>query len=79
MLKEIEIKICDYLKDKKSRFILPIHDEVCVEVPPEEEDTVPITIKRMMEDVSDVIPYVPVVSDVECTSTTWADKKDVYL
>lgn len=27
MLKEIEIKICDYLKDKKSRFILPIHDK----------------------------------------------------
>lgn len=53
--------------------------EVCIEIAPEEEDTVPITIKRMMEDVSDVIPYVPVVSDVECTSTTWADKKDVYL
>lgn len=25
-LKEVEIKICEYLKDKKSRFILPIHD-----------------------------------------------------
>lgn len=30
MLKEIEIKIDAYLKDKKSRFILPIHDrQIC--------------------------------------------------
>lgn len=29
-LKEVEIKICDYLKDKKSRLILPIHDrQIC--------------------------------------------------
>lgn len=27
MLKEVEIKVCEYLKDKKSRFILPIHDK----------------------------------------------------
>lgn len=79
MLKEVEIKICDFLKDKKSRFILPIHDEVCIEVSPDEEDFVPIKIKQMMEDVNDIIPYVPIVSEVEATSTTWADKKDVYL
>ena len=30
-LKEAEIKIYEYLKDKKSRFILPIHDELAIE------------------------------------------------
>lgn len=79
MLKEVEIKICDYLKNKKSRFILPIHDELCIEVAPDEENEVPLAIKTMMEDVKDIIPYVPIVSEIECTSTTWADKKEVYL
>jgi DNA polymerase-1 len=78
-LKEVEIKICDYLKDKKSRFILPIHDEIAIEVHPDEESYVPKTIKGFMEEVGDVIKWVPMVSEVEMTETSWADKKEVEL
>lgn len=77
MLKEIEIKVCDYLKDKKSRFILPIHDELCIEVAPEEESFVPKKIKEIMEDVRDVVPYLPIVAEVEMTKTNWSEKKEV--
>lgn len=79
MLKEVEIKVCEYLKDKKSRFILPIHDELCIEVAPEEEEFVPRKIKEIMEDVKDVIPYLPIVSEVEMTKTNWSEKKEVYF
>ena len=78
-LKEVEIKICDYLKNKKSRFILPIHDELAIEVAPGEENEVPKKIKEFMESVNDVIKWIPMVAEVEMTKTNWADKKGVDL
>lgn len=78
-LKEAEIKIYEYLKDKKSRFILPIHDELAIEVHPDEESFVPKKIKEFMEGCNDVIKYVPMMVEFEKTSTTWADKKEVEL
>ena len=78
-LKEVEIKICDYLKDKKSRFILPIHDELALEVAPDEENEVPKKIKEIMESVGDVIKCVPMISEVEMSDTSWADKKEVKI
>ena len=50
-LKEAEIELQEYLKDKKSRFILPIHDEIAVEVHPDEESYVPKKLKEIMEDI----------------------------
>lgn len=79
MLKEVEIELCEYLKDKKSRFILPIHDELCIEVAPDEESFVPKKIKEIMENVKDVIPYLPIVAEVEMTKTNWSEKKEVYF
>jgi len=79
MLKEVEIKVCEYLKDKKSRFILPIHDELAIEVAKDEVDFVPRKIKEIMEDVKDKVPYLPIVADVEKTTTNWADKEEVYF
>lgn len=79
MLKEIEIKIDDYLKDKKSRFILPIHDELAIEVHPDEVDFVPKEIKHIMESEEDVMPYVPIVCEVEATETNWAAKTGVEV
>lgn len=79
MLKEIEIRIDDYLKGKKSRFILPIHDELAIEIAPEEESFVPHAIKKIMESEEDVMPYVPIVCEVEATDTTWADKSGVEV
>ena len=78
-LKEVEIKICEYLKDKKSRFILPIHDELAIEVAPDEESYVPRDIKEMMESIGNTIKYVPMVAEVEATDTNWASKKEVEL
>lgn len=78
-LKEVEIKICEYLKDKKSRFILPIHDELALEVHPDEEDEVPKKVKELMESVGDVIKWVPMVAEVEMTDTNWAEKHEVKL
>lgn len=78
-LKEVEIKICDYLKDKKSRFILPIHDEIAIEVHPDEESYVPKHIKGLMEQVGDVIKWCPMVSEVEMTESNWANKTEVEV
>ena len=78
-LKEVEIKICEYLKDKKSRFILPIHDELALEIAPEEEDEVPKKIKEFMESVGDVLKCCPMISEVEMSDTCWAEKKEVKL
>lgn len=79
LLKEAEIKICDYLKDKKSRFILPIHDEIAVEIHPDEENEVPKKLKEFMEGISSTIKWVPMVSEVEMSETSWADKHDVEV
>lgn len=78
-LKEAEIEIQEYLKDKKSRLILPVHDELIFEVVPEEEDEVPIKVKEIMEKIGKVLKYIPMVSEVEMTETNWADKKEVEL
>ena len=78
-LKEAEIEIQEYLKDKKSRLILPVHDELIFEVVPEEEDEVPIRIKEIMEKIGEVLKYIPMVSELEMTETDWSNKKEVEL
>ena len=78
-LKEAEIKICEYLKDKKSRFILPIHDEIAVEVHPDEESYVPKKLKEILEACGEVIKYCPMVCEVEMTTSNWAEKKEVTV
>lgn len=72
-LKESEIRICKYLKDKKSKFIMAIHDELCIEVAKGEEYIIPV-IREFMECMSDKMPYVPIVCDIEYTTTNWAEK-----
>ncbi len=79
MLKEVEIRVCEYLKDKKSRFILPIHDELGIEVADDEKDFVPQKVKEIMEDVKDKIPYIPIIAEAECTTTNWKEKHPVYF
>lgn len=78
-LKEAEIEIYEYLKDKKSRMILPIHDEVVFEVAPEEESFVPKKVKEIMEKIGVVIDRVPMVAEVEMSDTYWSEKKEVDL
>ena len=58
---------------------MPIHDELAIEVAPEEESYVPKVIKEMLEACGDVIKYVPMVVEVEATDTHWSEKKEVEL
>lgn len=45
----------------------------------DEENFVPREIERIMEDVKDKVPYLPIVAEVEMTTTNWAEKKPVYF
>ena len=53
-----------------------IHDELSFEFFKGEEFLIPL-IKQIMEDVDWMV--VPVVSDLEITTTNWADKKEVHF
>lgn len=53
--------------------------ELAFEVHPDEESFVPRKIKELMESITDIIKEVPMVSEVEMTDTTWADKKEVEV
>lgn len=77
MLKEKMIEIDQFLVsgNHQTRMIMCIHDEIQFEVPEGEDFLVPI-IKAMMEDTQDIT--VPIVAEVEFTSTNWAGKKKVH-
>ena len=77
MVKLFEIKVYDYIKKNnlKSRLVLPIHDELCVSVPLDEMFVIK-EVKRIMEDVTDVIKSIPMIAEPEVSFTTWADKKE---
>ena len=70
-----ELKLDKLLKGKKSKFILPIHDEVMVLLHKDEEYLIP-QIKAIMQDTRDVMPYIPMISDIEIAKENWADKED---
>ena len=78
MIKIAELKIDKLLKDKKSKFVLPIHDEVMILLANGEEYLIP-QIKAIMEDTYDVMPWLPMVSDVEIATKNWADKQDYKI
>ncbi|HLO12786.1 MAG TPA: DNA polymerase [Pseudoneobacillus sp.] len=74
MLKQ---KICEadaLLLDHKSRFQMNIHDEMSFEIWDGEEFLIP-KLKAIMEEFEWV--NVPIVADLEVTTTTWADKYEI--
>lgn len=75
-IKEAIILIHDYLKDKKSRMLLPVHDELQFEIFKGEEWIIP-DLLRIMESVFEDWCLVPVVCDAEYTETNWAEKQAV--
>lgn len=75
LMKIAEINIDEYLKDKKSKFVLPIHDEVVVYVAKGEEYVIN-EIKAIMEDVTDVVRTIPMVAEPEISTSTWAEKEE---
>ena len=74
LLKQKEIVISDYLKDYPTvKFVLPIHDELMFSIPDDQMDIIP-TLHKMLQDVPE-IPWVPMLSEIEVSSTNWADKE----
>ena len=80
MVKTFEIKVWEYLtKNKlKSRLVLPIHDELMVSVAKDEMFVIK-EVKRIMEDVTDVIKSIPMISEPEMSETNWAEKKEYVI
>ena len=73
MLKEKMILIDKYILDNKlkMRMVLCVHDELIFDIPNGEEHHIN-TIREMMEYAPNI--SVPIVAEVERTTTTWADK-----
>ena len=74
MLKHKIFEVDKLLLPYRSRFQMNIHDELSFEIYNGEEFLIPV-IKQIMEDVDWMT--IPVVADVEKTTTNWADKEDV--
>ena len=73
MLKDGIIKIDKLLQGYKSRFIMNIHDELMFEIWKGEELLIPEILKIMQ---GHDWHYVPIVSDVEIATDTWATKEE---
>ena len=80
MIKTFEINIYKFIRENnlKIKMVLPIHDELIFLVPKGEEKYVK-QLKQMMEDTYDVIKNIPMVSDVEMSTTNWAEKVDYEI
>ena len=74
ILNERIIKTHEYLKTKKSRILLQVHDEIICEIPNEEIREVPHEIQRLLEENS---LGIPLKVDVEVCDPSWATKKDL--
>jgi DNA polymerase I len=76
-LKEAIIRLDAYLKDKRTKMVIPIHDEIQFDLHKEEEWVIPELLKIMQETFDWAL--VPVTAGVEETFTCWADKKEKVL
>lgn len=74
MLKEKIVEVDRLLMPYKSRFQMNIHDEMSFEIVDGEEFLIPL-LKQIMEQVDWMT--VPVVADVEVTTTNWAAKESI--
>lgn len=80
MVKLFEINVHKYLKENnlKSKMVLPIHDEIMLLVHKDEMFVIK-EVKRIMEDVTDVIKNIPMISEPEISYTTWAEKVEYEI
>lgn len=74
-LKEAIIRLDAYLKDKRTKMVIPIHDEIQFDLHKEEEWVIPELLK-IMQDTFDWC-LVPVTAGVEISYTNWKDKKEM--
>ena len=80
MVKIFEINVHNYLKRNrlKSKMVLPIHDEIMLLVHKDEMFVIE-EVKRIMEDVGDVIKNIPMISEPEISKTNWAEKEEYIV
>lgn len=71
-LKQKMIEADAFLEPYKSSIVISIHDEIVYSMPDNELFLIPY-IKRIMEDLPN--SPVPIVSEVEVTKTSWANKE----
>jgi DNA polymerase-1 len=74
-LKRAIIELDEYLMDKKTNMVIPIHDEVQFDVYKGEEWVI-AGCEKIMQKAFDWC-LVPVTAGVEVTYTTWSDKKEM--
>lgn len=75
LLKERIKEVDEYIQKNKlkSRMQMQIHDEISYEIYPGEEEHV-LEFKKIMQRFDGT--YVPIVADLEFTTTNWADKEE---
>ena len=69
------IAVYNYLKEHnyKTKFQMNIHDEMSFEIY-QGEEYVLFEIQKIMQEFKDT--YVPIVAELEVSTTTWADKEE---
>lgn len=78
MIKSVQDRLNDCLGNHKSKFLMPIHDEVMWMVHEDEYEVVLNTILDVMNDIPEV-PYVPMKVGVEESASNWADMEAVEI
>ncbi len=71
------VQLYNYCQRKgiKTRFQMQIHDELSWEWNPEDPPEIFFEFKQIMEDWP--ASMIPIIADMEVTTTTWAAKKEV--
>lgn len=75
MTKDRQAALRELLKGHKSKFVMPIHDEVQLYIHKDEMDA--DFIWQIRELMGDIDSQVPIVSDTEVTFTNWKEKFEV--
>lgn len=77
-VKDKQIQLHEYLKDKESVMLMPIHDEIIFSIKDGEEYIIPELV-RIMQDAKSFVPYIPMLVGVESSDTNWAEASEVII
>lgn len=74
MMKFKEIELDELLKGTGVDLVLPIHDEIIIRVPKGKEKYVEL-VHKSIQDIK-TVPFIPMISEIEMTTKSWADKEE---
>ena len=77
LVKEKQIEMYKYIKkhNLNTRLVYVIHDEIVIRVPHGEEEHI-YELQKIANSNSKHMKHIPMVCDVEYTTTNWAEKKE---